>query len=76
MSSAFLLFIINIIGMGLGPQVVGILSDLLTDRFAQESMRYALFIAGFMNVWSAIHFFLGSRTLRADLDRARIAAAA
>ena len=75
-SSAFLLFIINIIGMGLGPQVVGILSDLLTDRFAQESMRYALFIAGFMNVWSAIHFFLGSRTLRADLDRARIAAAA
>ena len=72
-ASAILLFIINIIGMGLGPQVVGILSDLLTDRFAQESMRYALFIAGFVNLWSAFHLFMGARTLRADLANAHAA---
>jgi MFS family permease len=67
-SSAILLFIINIIGMGLGPQVVGILSDLLSDQYAEESMRYALFIAGFVNIWSAFHFFMGARTLRQDLE--------
>ena len=73
-ASAILLFIINIIGMGLGPQVVGILSDLLMDRFAQESMRYALFIAGFVNLWSAFHLFMGARTLRSDLANSSAAA--
>ena len=69
-ASAIMLFIINIIGMGLGPQIVGIVSDLLTDRFAQESMRYALFITGFVNIWSAFHFFLGARSLRSELAAA------
>ena len=32
-ASAILLFVVNIIGMGLGPQVVGIISDLLTEQF-------------------------------------------
>lgn len=70
-ASAILLFIINIIGMGLGPQMVGIISDLLTDRFAEESMRYALFIAGFVNIWSAVHFFIGASSLPKDLAAAR-----
>lgn len=69
-ASAILLFIINIIGMGMGPQMVGIVSDLLTDRFANESMRYALFLAGFVNIWSAFHFVMGARTLRAELTEA------
>jgi len=66
-ASAILLFIINMIGMGLGPQVVGILSDLLSDRFAHESMRYALLIASFVNLWSATHFVIAARSLRAEL---------
>ncbi len=70
-ASAILLFVINIIGLGFGPQLVGILSDLLTDRFANESMRYALFITGFINVWSAFHFFLATRSLKSDLANAQ-----
>ena len=66
-ASAVLLFIINIIGLGMGPQTVGIVSDLLSASYGQESLRYALLIVGFVNLWSALHFFLGARTLREDL---------
>ena len=71
-ASAFLLFVINIIGLGLGPQMVGILSDLLSDRFANESMRYALFFSGFVNIWAAFHFFMGARYLKTELAEARV----
>jgi len=70
-ASAILLFVINIIGMGLGPQMVGVLSDLLNDRFANGSMRYALFFSGFVNVWSAFHFLMGARYLKSELAEAR-----
>ena len=67
-AAAILLFVINIIGLGLGPQGVGILSDLLSDRFGQESLRYALLgtIVTFA-AWSVLHYMLAARTLRADL---------
>jgi MFS family permease len=67
LASAVLLFVINIIGLGLGPQAVGILSDLLASRFGAESLRYALLLAGLVNLWSALHFFLAGRTLTRDL---------
>ena len=43
-AAAILLFIINIIGLGLGPTVVGMLADLLAPRFGVESLRYALLV--------------------------------
>jgi len=70
-SSAVLLFIINIIGLGLGPQMVGVVSDLLTPRFGDESLRYALLIVGLVTFWSALHFYLASRTLKQDLANAQ-----
>ncbi len=66
--SAILLFIINLIGLGFGPQVVGILSDALAPTYAHESVRYALLavvVAG--AAWSTVHYALAARTLRADL---------
>jgi MFS family permease len=67
-AAAILLFVINIVGLGLGPQGVGILSDLLVPRFGNESLRYALLItvAGFA-AWSVLHYALAARTLREDL---------
>ena len=41
-AAAVFLFIVNIIGLGAGPQVVGIASDLLAPHFGAESLRYAL----------------------------------
>jgi MFS family permease len=67
-ASAILLFIINMIGLGLGPQTVGMVSDLLTPSYGTEAIRYALLsvvVTG--SVWAAGHYFLAARTLRDDL---------
>ena len=72
--SSVLLFVINIIGLGLGPQMVGVVSDQLAPRFGDESLRYALLIVGLVNLWSALHFYLASRTLKQDLADSHSAA--
>jgi hypothetical protein len=51
--------------------VIGILSDLYRPSLGQESLRYALLSVTLVWLWSALHFWLAARTLRADIDRAR-----
>lgn len=68
LASAILLFILNLIGLGLGPVFAGVLSDLLRPGYGEESIRYSLLIlvvGG--NIWSAYHYYLASRTLKDDL---------
>lgn len=69
MASAILFFILNLIGLGLGPLVVGMLSDLLAPTYGSESLRYALGIVSFVNLISAAFFFLAARKLLADLKK-------
>lgn len=72
-ASALLLFILNLIGLGLGPQAAGILSDLLAPALAGESMRYSLLIVGAVAApWSALHYVLASRHIEQDLARAGV----
>ena len=66
-----LLFILNIIGLGFGPQTIGVVSDLLRPDYGDESLRYALLGVSLINVWAAFHYFMAGRTLRADLARAQ-----
>jgi len=66
-ASAILLFIVNIIGLGLGPQLVGLLSDFFQEQHGVESLRYALLCLSLVNVWTALHYFLAARTLQKDL---------
>ena len=69
LASAILLFVLNLIGLGLGPVFAGYLSDLLRPGFGEESIRYSLlFLAVGGNAWSALHYYLASRTLRQDLN--------
>lgn len=70
MASAVLLFALNLIGLGLGPQFVGILSDVLDPRFGTEAIRYSLLVIGMGKAWGSIHSLIAARHLRADLDRA------
>jgi MFS family permease len=70
-ASALLLFILNIIGLGLGPQTAGILSDLLAASLGAESLRYTLLIVGaVIGPWSALHYVLAARHIEQDLSRA------
>jgi predicted MFS family arabinose efflux permease len=67
MASAVLFFIVNLIGLGLGPTLVGAISDALQPRFGADSLRYAIVFTFLFNLWSALHYWLASRHLRAEL---------
>ena len=62
---------------GLGPQLVGILSDALVQARGIESMRYALLItvAGAL-AWASLHYALAARSLRRDLTAKEVAGSA
>jgi predicted MFS family arabinose efflux permease len=67
---AIALFAVNMIGYGLGPLMVGIVSDALNPAYGDEAIRYALLLviilAGFAGT---IHFFLASRSYVQDLEK-------
>jgi MFS family permease len=67
-ATSLLLFVQTLIGNGLGPSVTGLISDRLAPSFRQDSLRYALVAIGLVNVWAALHYLLGCRTLRQDLE--------
>ena len=62
-SSAIVLFILNLFGLGFGPLVVGIISDLLEPSLGIESLRWALSIILLVNVASAALFFVASKKI-------------
>lgn len=69
-ASAALFFIVNLVGLGLGPLVVGSLSDLLRPGFGDaDGLRYAMIsTALFAKVWAVAHFIVASRKISADIQ--------
>lgn len=68
LASAIVLFVLNIIGMGFGPQLVGIMSDWFAPEYGKESLRMSLLVLSFLNLWCAYHYFTAARTLEADIN--------
>jgi MFS family permease len=69
-AAALLLFILNIIGFGLGPLAVGALSDALTPAFGVDSLRWALLATVTTWIISAVLYWLAGRKLPEELARA------
>lgn len=61
------LFLSSLLGLGLGPWLVGVASDLMAPAFGRESLRYALLISTAALLWAGLHFMLAAR--RAVQDR-------
>ena len=74
-ATSLLLFIQTLIGNGLGPATTGFISDALVPSLQGDSLRYALVIIGVVNIWAALHYAWGARTLRADLQATEALAA-
>ncbi len=70
MASAVFYLFLNLIGLGLGPLFIGMMSDYLASQFGQESLRYALTMGVVMSSIAAFLFWRGSTFLEKDLDRA------
>jgi MFS family permease len=67
MSIAVLYLFSNLIGMGLGPLMVGALSDTLRPVFGEESLRYALVAICPGYIWGALHMWFASKNVASDL---------
>ncbi|MDA9346341.1 hypothetical protein N9R01_03090, partial [Porticoccaceae bacterium] len=68
-SSAIFLFIANLIGLGLGTVVFGVVSDLMTDRYGTEALRWAILICCVtLYPLAAFLYLMVARTLPKDLD--------
>lgn len=64
--AAINLFILNIVGLGLGPFTVGFLSDQFEPRYGDDSLRYALLCTLLITLWACCHCYAaGARLQRA-----------
>ena len=69
-TSCVLFFVLNMIGLGLGPLVTGLLSDLLQPSFGDQSLRYAMAMTALGGFVSLLLFYMAARRLPEDLRRA------
>lgn len=67
-ASAAILFMQNLIGLGLGPVLLGYCSDLLKPAYGSESVRYVLFIAGFVSLVAGAFLWMARKYLPEELD--------
>jgi MFS family permease len=77
-AGAVLLFVLNLIGLGLGPMFTGFLSDYFKARFIGQGMaevqanadglQWALCISIVINLWAALHYFFATKTLNQDIE--------
>jgi MFS family permease len=76
LGSALLLLIVNLVGLGLGPWLVGVVSDAFNAYFqaggmpateaVAKGLRWSLIVMVCINVWSFVHYMLAARTLARD----------
>lgn len=66
MAIAVLGLMANLLGLGVGPVLIGAVSDMLTPAFGQEALRYTMAGCVFFLGWSAIHMLIGAKTFKDD----------
>jgi MFS family permease len=68
-ASALLLFVLNMVGLGLGPLLVGAMNDYLFSAHGDHAIRYSLLVMGLLGGCASVLFWLASNHLRADMAR-------
>jgi len=67
-----LLFVLNMIALGLGPATVGFISDQLRPYVGDDSLRYALMTSMITGALGAFCYWRATRTLKSDLARGSV----
>jgi MFS family permease len=67
-ATSLLLLVQTVIGQGIGPWLTGYISDALRPSTGAASLSYSLVLVGLVNVWAALHYFIGAKSLRQDLE--------
>lgn len=66
--SALLLVGMNLVGFGIGPQLTGIVSDMLNVRGVEEPLRYAMLFMSLFLLVSAMLYWVASKTTNKDAE--------
>jgi len=56
-AAAINLFIVNIIGLGLGPFSIGFFSDMFSPEYGLDGLRYALMTSLVVILWGSFHYY-------------------
>lgn len=67
-ASAVFLFINNLIGIGLGTWLIGLISDLLDTQFGDDALRYAIMAGTSFYVLAALLFFAAAKPIARDWE--------
>lgn len=66
-ATAVLLLVTNLLGLGLGPLVVGMISDALQPSYAELAIRYALLSSLLVVILGSIFYWLAGNHYRREL---------
>jgi len=68
LASAILFLVLNLVGLGLGPLVIGAISDTLAETYGNTGLVYALHTSIAMILLAIICFWIGSKRIHEDLQ--------
>ena len=69
LASSLLFFVLNMIGLGLGPLTVGIVSDQLAPSLGVESIRWAIMTTSIAAIAGGSLYLVATRYVKEDLER-------
>jgi MFS family permease len=70
LSVSVLVVLLNLIGVGLGPTLAGVLSDLFAQRLGADSVRWAMVCLLSLNLPAVWIFWRAAGPIESDLERA------
>jgi predicted MFS family arabinose efflux permease len=66
-AASLLIFSVNLIGLGIGPLAVGLISDTWARQYGSDSLRMALMAVPPLMVWGALHYEAAARHIATEL---------
>lgn len=70
-ASALYFLVLNIVGLGCGPSLIGLISDALSPTYGNDSLRYAiLYVVPIACVWAMTHFLIAAKSMPLDDETA------
>jgi len=67
-AASILIFVVNMIGLGLGPLIVGVLNDAWDLRWGVNAIRYSMLVIGVLGGMASLFFWKASGHLHRDLE--------
>jgi hypothetical protein len=67
-TASLFLFVVNLVGLGVGPLAVGLISDTWAAQYGRDSLRIGLMIVPPVLLWGALLFEAAARCVAAELQ--------